>query len=103
MGGGRASGLDLESAGKETARAQSRVNSERTQRAGARYIEHRDPSARAGPRAPGPGTESAADRRVRRAPPANMTTQRSPASARAHFARICGRRAELLTSSWLWK
>ena len=44
--GGRAPGLDLESAGKETARAQYRVNSERTQRAGARCIQHRDPSAR---------------------------------------------------------
>ena len=46
-----ARGLDgWESAGKETARAQYRVNSERTQRAGARCIEHRDPS-------PGPDTE----------------------------------------------
>ena len=36
--GGSAPGLDLESAGKETARAQYRVNSERTQRAGARSL-----------------------------------------------------------------
>ena len=76
--GGRAPGLDLESAGKETARAQYRVNSERTQRAGARCIQHRDPSARARYRAPGPGTESAAHPHVRRSPAANITTTISP-------------------------
>ena len=60
-----------------------RVNSERTQRAGARCIEHRDPSARARCKAPGPGTESAADRHVRRAPAANITTKISPGSGTA--------------------
>ena len=90
--GGRAPGLDLESAGKETARAQYRVNSERTQRAGARCIEHRDPSANTRLTAPGPGTESGADRHVRRAPATNITTKRGP---RPGTASTGARRTEL--------
>ena len=89
---GRAPGFDLESAGKETARAQCRVNSERTQRVRVRCIEHRDPNARARYRAPGPGTESAADRHVRRAPAANITTKRGPGPGTASTG---ARRTEL--------
>ena len=44
-----------------------RVNSERAQRAGARCIEQRDPSARARCRASGPGTESAGSTRAQNA------------------------------------